>query len=35
MENDIEYSIEIFQRLFMKLMSSSLGYRMLPVTGIH
>ena len=35
MENDIEGLIERFQGIFIKLRSSGLGYRMLPVTAIH
>ena len=35
MENGIEGFNKRFQRFFMKLMSTGLGYRMLPVTCIH
>ena len=35
MENDLQGFIVRFKVFFMKLMQSSLGYRVLPVTGIH
>ena len=35
MENDLEGVSESFKDFFMKLMQSGLGYRILPVTGIH